>query len=86
MTDSWVQGTLEDPIMVRSFGDENYVGCTGWPKDSHGIMWNVISRKRPVERCTLCGNVFKMDYVGPENKPCKFGFMNPFHFHAANNR
>ncbi|KAI7610028.1 Cytochrome c oxidase subunit 4, partial [Hortaea werneckii] len=24
-------GTLDDPIVVRSFGDEQYVGCTGCP-------------------------------------------------------
>ncbi len=26
-----------------------------------------MSRDRPIERCPECGNVLKMDYVGPED-------------------
>lgn len=63
--DSSRRGTLEDPIVVRSFGDEQYAGCTGFPADTHVVNWLVMSRDRPVERCPECGNVYKMDYVGP---------------------
>ena len=28
-----------------------------------------MSRDRPIERCPECGNVLKMDYVGPEEDP-----------------
>jgi len=28
-----------------------------------------MSRERPVERCPECGNVLKMDYVGPQEDP-----------------
>ncbi|MCJ1313708.1 Cytochrome c oxidase subunit 4 [Agyrium rufum] len=59
------RGTLDDPIMVRSFGDEQYLGCTGYPADSHDVKWLTISRLRPVERCIECGGVYKMEYVGP---------------------
>ncbi len=60
-----IPGTLKDPIVVRSFGDEQYLGCTGSPADSHGTLWLVTSRERPVERCPECGSVYKMEYIGP---------------------
>jgi len=59
------RGTMQDPISVRSFGDEQFAGCTGFPADSHVVHWLAMSRDRPVERCPECGNVYKMDYVGP---------------------
>jgi cytochrome c oxidase subunit 5b len=57
---------MEDPVIVRSFGEEQYIGCTGVPADTHEILWLVTSRERPIERCGECGNVIKMEYVGPE--------------------
>ncbi|KAK5128656.1 hypothetical protein LTR08_003928 [Meristemomyces frigidus] len=60
-------GTLKDPITVRSFGDEQYLGCTGCPADSHTVIWLTTSRDRPVERCPECGSVYKMEYVGPQD-------------------
>ena len=36
-------GTLDNPIMVRSFGDEQYAGCTGYPADSHWTIWLTVS-------------------------------------------
>ncbi|RVD87058.1 uncharacterized protein DFL_005306 [Arthrobotrys flagrans] len=60
-------GTMENPIIAKSAGEEHYVGCTGFPADSHVTMWLTLSRSRPVERCTECGNVIKMEYVGPED-------------------
>jgi cytochrome c oxidase subunit 5b len=58
-------GTLDNPIAVKSFGDEQYVGCTGSPADSHIVIWLTTSRDRPIERCPECGSVYKMEYVGP---------------------
>jgi len=58
-------GTLDNPITVKSFGDEQYLGCTGYPADSHVVIWLTTSRDRPIERCPECGSVYKMDYVGP---------------------
>ncbi|TGO51248.1 hypothetical protein BOTNAR_0363g00090 [Botryotinia narcissicola] len=60
------KGTLDNPIIVKSFGDEQYAGCTGYPVDSHVTIWLTMSRERPVERCPECGNVLKMEYVGPQ--------------------
>ncbi|KAK4986089.1 Cytochrome c oxidase subunit 4 [Elasticomyces elasticus] len=59
-----VKSTLQDPIVVKSFGDEQYLGCTGCPADSHVVTWLTTSRDRPVERCPECGSVYKMEYVG----------------------
>ncbi|MCJ1365725.1 Cytochrome c oxidase subunit 4 [Acarospora aff. strigata] len=63
------RGTLDNPIVVRSFGDEQYAGCTGYPADSHGVIWLTMSRDRPQERCPECGGVYVMEYVGPQDDP-----------------
>ncbi|QMW41991.1 hypothetical protein G4B11_005315, partial [Aspergillus flavus] len=59
------KGTLENPIIVNGAGDEQYAGCTGFPADSHTVNWLTVSRDRPIERCGECGNVVKLNYVGP---------------------
>ncbi|OJJ86897.1 cytochrome c oxidase subunit IV [Aspergillus glaucus CBS 516.65] len=63
------KGTIEDPIVVNGAGDEQYAGCTGYPVDSHQVNWLTVSRDRPLERCGECGNVVKLNYVGPEEDP-----------------
>jgi len=65
--DSSRKGSLDNPIVVRSFGEEQYAGCTGVPADTHNVKWLTMSRDRPVERCPECGNVLKMEYVGPQD-------------------
>ncbi|KAF4119812.1 cytochrome c oxidase subunit 5b [Geosmithia morbida] len=60
-------GTMEDPISIRSAGDEQFAGCTGFPADSHNTTWLRVSRDRPIERCPECGSVYKMEYVGPQD-------------------
>ena len=37
-------GTKSDPIWVKSFGEEQYVGCTGSPADSHVTLWITVSQ------------------------------------------
>ncbi|KAI5856790.1 cytochrome c oxidase subunit VB-domain-containing protein [Durotheca rogersii] len=61
------KGTLDNPILVKSAGDEQYAGCTGYPADSHIVTWLGMSRERPVERCPECGSVYKMEYIGPQD-------------------
>ena len=39
LIDHCVLGTLDNPIVVRSFGDEQFAGCTGYPADSHWVKW-----------------------------------------------
>ncbi|RYO81255.1 hypothetical protein DL766_000271 [Monosporascus sp. MC13-8B] len=65
--DSSRKGTVDNPIMVKSAGEEQYVGCTGSPADSHVVIWLGMSRERPMERCPECGSVYKMEYVGPQD-------------------
>ncbi|KAM0518060.1 hypothetical protein ACHAPE_004463 [Trichoderma viride] len=61
------KGTMENPILVRSAGDEQLAGCTGYPVDSHTVVWLGLSKERPLERCPECGGVYKMEYIGPED-------------------
>jgi cytochrome c oxidase subunit 5b len=35
-------GTLDNPIIVKSFGEEQYAGCTGYPADSHVTIWLTV--------------------------------------------
>lgn len=62
-------GTIKEPIMVKSAGDEQYVGCTGCPADSHTVLWITLSRDRPLGRCIECGSCYMMEYVGPTEDP-----------------
>ena len=39
-------GTLDDPILVNSAGDEQFAGCTGYPADSHGVIWLNVCRTK----------------------------------------
>ena len=36
---AWGLGTIDNPILVKSAGDEQYAGCTGSPADSHVVNW-----------------------------------------------
>ncbi|CAF9929756.1 Cytochrome c oxidase subunit 4 [Imshaugia aleurites] len=67
------KGTLSDPIIVKSAGDEQFAGCTGYPVDSHVTLWLNMSRERPVERCPECGGVYRMEYIGPPDDPHAHG-------------
>lgn len=61
------KGTMEEPLVIRSAGEEQFAGCTGYPADSHGVKWLRVTRDRPIERCPECGNVYQMEYVGPQD-------------------
>ena len=42
---SWLtnlSGTMDNPIKVKSFGDEQYCGCTGYPAESHVTIWLTV--------------------------------------------
>ncbi|KAK1841805.1 cytochrome c oxidase subunit Vb [Colletotrichum chrysophilum] len=45
-------GTMENPIPVRSAGDEQYLGCTGAPADSHVTLWLTV-RRPPAAACPI---------------------------------
>lgn len=42
-----------------------------------------MSRERPIERCPECGNVLKMEYVGPEEDPHAHEHHHGEDHHAA---
>lgn len=76
---------MDDPIVVNSAGNEQYLGCTGCPADSHGVIWITLKRDEPLQRCPECGSAYKMHYVGPQDDhshdhdhrefPCLFEFV-----------
>ncbi|KAJ1327201.1 hypothetical protein BSLG_010543 [Batrachochytrium salamandrivorans] len=52
-------GTMKKPIIVRGIDPERYVGCTGFPAESHEAVWLTVRPHGGVDRCPHCGNVFK---------------------------
>lgn len=60
-------GTLKDPIIVKSLEKTRLIGCTGFPADSHNVLWFELSKDRQNSRCPECGNVYKLDFIGVEN-------------------
>lgn len=61
--DSSRKGTMADPILVESYDDYRYVGCTGSPANSHIIEWLKPTVEK-VARCWECGSVYKLKPVG----------------------
>ncbi|CCF57289.1 hypothetical protein KAFR_0C02960 [Kazachstania africana CBS 2517] len=61
--DSSRKGTMKDPILVDSYDDYRYVGCTGSPAGSHTVMW-LKPTVNQVARCWECGSVYKLNPVG----------------------
>ncbi|KAH3679575.1 hypothetical protein WICMUC_000908 [Wickerhamomyces mucosus] len=61
--DSSRVGTIADPILVESYDDYRYVGCTGSPADSHAVEWLKPTIEN-VARCWECGSVYKLKPVG----------------------
>lgn len=43
-------GTLKEPVIIRSFGEEQYAGCTGIPADTHHVKWLTV--------CSACKVAF----------------------------
>ena len=41
-------GTLDNPIVVNSAGDEQFAGCTGYPADSHWTIWCLVRPPSPL--------------------------------------
>lgn len=56
-------GTMADPIIIDSYDDYRYVGCTGAPLDSHIVQWLKPTTDK-VARCWECGSVYKLNFIG----------------------
>lgn len=61
--DSSRKGTMADPVLIDSYDNYRYVGCTGSPAGSHTVMW-LKPTKDKVARCWECGSVYKLNYLG----------------------
>jgi len=61
-------GTKKDPVMVKSVDPVRYVGCTGFPIDTHDTIWLGVDKHHEFDRCPECGQVFKLDFIGSENE------------------
>jgi len=61
-------GTKKDPVMVQSEDPKRYVGCTGFPVDSHETTWLTVDKNHEFDRCPECGQVFKLNFTGSENE------------------
>lgn len=48
------KGTMENPIMVRSAGEEQYAGCTGSPAGSHNVTWLGVSFLHAIDDVGSC--------------------------------
>ncbi|CAG8472759.1 3149_t:CDS:2 [Scutellospora calospora] len=59
-------GTKKEPTLVKSVDPIRYVGCTGFPVDSHELLWIVLDKSHEFDRCPECGHVYKMNFVGTE--------------------
>ncbi|KAJ2004099.1 Cytochrome c oxidase subunit 4 [Coemansia thaxteri] len=71
------KGTKAEPTIVPSGSMTRLVGCTGAPGEGHDLMWIVVDRTNPFDRCPECGNVFKLSEKGfdPED-------LSPAHHHG----
>lgn len=56
-------GTMANPVLIDSYDDYRYVGCTGSPAGSHVVMWLKPTTDK-VARCWECGSVYKLNYLG----------------------
>ncbi|KAF5098143.1 hypothetical protein D0Z03_001271 [Geotrichum reessii] len=54
------RGTIADPIMVDSYENYRYVGCTGSPAGSHTVQWLKPTTEK-VARCWECGSVYAIN-------------------------
>ncbi|KAI9275683.1 cytochrome c oxidase subunit VB-domain-containing protein [Phascolomyces articulosus] len=60
-------GTVKNPIVVKSHDNVRFVGCTGYPAESHDTIWISLDKSHDNDRCPECGSVFTMDFVGSED-------------------
>jgi len=56
-------GTKQNPIIISSKDDYRFVGCTGFPADSHDTIWLTVKQDHEFDRCPECGCVYKLDGV-----------------------
>ncbi|KAI8873237.1 cytochrome c oxidase, partial [Ramicandelaber brevisporus] len=60
-------GTAKEPIVVESVDDFRLIGCSGFPAESHDLIWIRVQQQKDVDRCPECGCAFQLKYVGEEH-------------------
>ncbi|CAB4388613.1 unnamed protein product [Rhizophagus irregularis] len=57
-------GTKKDPVMVKSVDPVRFVGCTGFPVDSHETVWLVKTKVMGTIRyiCTFLDSKYQNEY------------------------
>lgn len=53
-------GTTANPILVDSYENYRYVGCTGSPAGSHPVQWLKPTTEK-ISRCWECGSVYAIN-------------------------
>lgn len=56
-------GTVQEPVAVESISGERIVGCSGFPVDSHELMWFKCEDGKAPGRCPECGQAFAIKLV-----------------------
>jgi cytochrome c oxidase subunit 5b len=56
-------GTKSNPVIVKGIGTSRLVSCSGFPIDSHEVVWLNVEKDHKFDRCPECGQVFKMKQV-----------------------
>ncbi|KAJ3357411.1 Cytochrome c oxidase subunit 4 [Entophlyctis luteolus] len=51
--------TAQNPFVVTGTDPEKYLGCTGFPADTHEAVWLTLRPHNGVDRCPHCGNAYK---------------------------
>lgn len=52
------QPTIDSPFELHGVDPVRYVGCTGFPADTHECLWLTVGTEA-VHSCPHCGNAFK---------------------------
>jgi len=61
-------GTKQNPVMVKSDEPTRFVGCTGFPVESHDTVWLTVDKNHEFDRCPECGQAFKLNFTGSESQ------------------
>eukprot|EP01115_Flamella_aegyptia_P006161 TRINITY_DN25940_c0_g1_i1.p1 TRINITY_DN25940_c0_g1~~TRINITY_DN25940_c0_g1_i1.p1 ORF type:complete len:147 (+),score=69.52 TRINITY_DN25940_c0_g1_i1:25-465(+) len=55
-------GTLQHPVIVKSYYDSRIVGCLGSKEHEHDLLWHEVKAGKPTV-CLECGQVFALEKV-----------------------
>ncbi|KAI9345297.1 hypothetical protein BDR26DRAFT_800574 [Obelidium mucronatum] len=56
--------TAQNPFIVHGSDPEKYLGCTGFPADTHETVWLTLRPHNGVDRCPHCGKLMPPIFAG----------------------